>query len=694
MRYSLVLLLALPLFARAQEDLTVLPAKGETPLRKMLHGYLIGQTQKHFDARRETLAAIKTPEDLRKRESALREKFIDAIGGFPDKTPLNAQVITTHEIDGTRIENIIFESRPGHHVTANLYLPKGKGPFPAVLMPIGHSANGKAAMKSSGMLLARNGIASFAYDPISQGERRQLLDEKGKPFIPSMTSEHTMITVGAVLVGRSTASYRIWDGIRAIDYLSSRPEIDAKRLGCTGCSGGGTMTSYLMALDDRILAAAPSCYVTSLERLFATIGPQDAEQNITGQVAFGLEHADYLMMRAPKPTLILAASKDFFDIQGTWTTFREAKRFYTMLGVPERVDLVETDTTHGYPKGHREAMLRWMSRWLLDKDMPLVEEMMTLPKDSDLLCTRTGQVLEDLKGKSVFDVTAERARELVKVRAKSTMTAEDLRKQVAKKIGVTLPVPAAKVAKGDIIERKEYRITKLIFTTEPGISVPGLLFEKKGQATGPLIIYLHGLGKNTDAGVDGEIEKSVLRGNRVLAIDPRGFGETSAGVPSGKPSHFGVDFTTAFLGLHLDRPLLGQRTFDVLSVIEKMAADSKGEIHLVGIGSASAIALHVAALDQRISKTSVENGVLSWTNVATTAVSFDQLTHVVPNALAVYDLPELASLIAPRALWIRGTLDAALKPVSRKVVEETYAPAIATYRSLKVEKNFFISEWR
>src|SRR6185436_5862742 len=142
----------------------------------------------------------------------------------------------------------------------------------------------------------------------------------------------SLIGVGALLVGRSTASYRIWDGIRAIDYLVSRADIDAKKIGCTGCSGGGTLTSYLMALDDRIYAAAPSCYLTSLEKLFATIGPQDAEQNITGQVAFGMEHADYLTMRAPRPTLMAVATKDFFDIGGAWTTFREASLIYSKLG--------------------------------------------------------------------------------------------------------------------------------------------------------------------------------------------------------------------------------------------------------------------------------------------------------------------------------------------------------------------------
>src|SRR5207253_7664132 len=123
----------------------------------------------------------------------------------------------------------------------------------------------------------------LCYDPIGQGERIQLLDKDGKPAISRGTDEHDMVGVGALLIGSSTATYRIWDGIRSLDYLAGRAEIDPKRLGCTGNSGGGTLTAYLMALDERIGCAAPSCYITSLERLFATIGPQDAEQQITGQ---------------------------------------------------------------------------------------------------------------------------------------------------------------------------------------------------------------------------------------------------------------------------------------------------------------------------------------------------------------------------------------------------------------------------
>ncbi len=284
-------------------------------------------------------------------------------------------------------------------------------------MPCGHDSNGKAAeaYQRACIMLARNGIAALCYDPIGQAERRQLLDGDGKPTGPGNTTEHTLAGIGALLVGRSTAGYRVWDGIRSLDYLASRPEVDSFLLGCTGCSGGGTLTSYLMALDDRVAVAAPSCYITSLERLFATIGPQDAEQNITGQVAFGLEHADYLGLRAPNPTLILSSTRDFFDQQGTWTTFREAKRTYGLLGLPERVDIIEADEPHGYPRAHREAMVRWMRRWLLEKDDDsVVEGNQAIAKDADLLCTKSGQVLADLRGKSVFDLNAEREGELAR----------------------------------------------------------------------------------------------------------------------------------------------------------------------------------------------------------------------------------------------------------------------------------------
>jgi cephalosporin-C deacetylase-like acetyl esterase len=691
MRISLLVLLLLPLPILAQEDLSVFSGgKGETPPRRMVHAYLIAECQKHFDKRKDVIANLKTPDDLKKRQQELRTKFIEALGGFPEKTDLKPQVTGKLERDGYVVEKIIFESRPNHHVTANLYLPAGKGPFPVVLMPIGHSGNGKVASQNMAVMLARQGVASFPYDPISQGERRQLLDEKGKAFIPSMTNEHTLIGVGALLNGESTASYRIWDGIRALDYLCTRSELDPKRIGCTGVSGGGTLTSYLMALDDRILAAAPSCYITSLERLFATIGPQDAEQNITGQVAFGMDHADYILLRAPKPTLLLAATRDFFNIDGTWASFREAKRIYTMLGVPEKIDLVETDTTHGYPKSQREPMVRFMKRWLLDRNEPYAEETLKLDSEAELRCTRTGQVLEDLKGKSVFDLNREKAAELAKLRAKANLTSNELRTKVSRMIGMDLPAPAATMTRAGTINRDTYRIEKLLFETEPGMKIPALLFVPAGKVDLPIVIYLNGLGKTADAAKGGPIEKLALAGNRVLAIDPRGFGEMAAGNPPKTPSLFGVDFTNSFLALHLNLPLLGQRVYDVLSVMRYMANESPQELSIVGIGSAAPVALHAAALSPIVKQTTIEKGLISWTNVVHTPVSYDQLTHVVPGALKVYDLPDLVTLIAPRALTIRGAVDAAGKPVTKEMLEGEYSGAKSAYTKAKQDKRFIL----
>ena len=230
--WTAVVLLAVVAPVRAEEDLSVLKGGPSSP-RTMLRAYLLAEAEKHFDARRAAVAALKTPDDLQKRQQRLKAHFREALGDWPEKTPLKPRTVGTIRGAGFTIEKVIYESRPDHHVTANLYLPAGKGPFPGVLMPMGHSNNGKAASSAQqcGVLLAKNGLALLAYDPIGQGERRQLLTSAGKPVLGNSTSEHTMTGVGALLVGRNTASYRVWDGVRSLDYLCSRPEIDAKRLG-------------------------------------------------------------------------------------------------------------------------------------------------------------------------------------------------------------------------------------------------------------------------------------------------------------------------------------------------------------------------------------------------------------------------------------------------------------------------------
>lgn len=676
-RLAVLLLLVLPAGVAAQEDLTVLKDVDGVPPRKLLLNYLQGQAQKAFDARRATLAELgklddktKMPVDLpakyAKRQAELKAKFIEAIGGFPERTPLNAKVIGTEKGDGYKIEKVIYESRPNHHVTANLYLPDSKGPVPGVIVPCGHTTNGKAGYQAVSVILAKHGIAALCYDPIGQGERVQLPTDTHKSLVGGSTNEHTMVGVGALLVGQSTATFRIWDGMRSIDYLQSRPEIDPKKIGCTGSSGGGTLTSYLMALDDRIVAAAPSCYITSLEKLFTTLGPQDGEQNIPGQVAFGMEHADYLFLRAPKPTLILCATRDFFDIGGTWQTYREAKQFYGVFGHGERVDIFEYNTGHAYPKAQREAMVRFMQRWLLDKDSAATESETASLKDAQLQCTRTGNVIEDLKGKSAFDITAETEDALAKQRAKwqESHSKEELQKEVRRLIGVAPDVTGARSNAVGKIQRDGYVIFKYTYETEPGVFVPALGFNpEKPLKDSWTVLYLCGEGKALDAAPGGPIEKLVKEGRRVVALDLRGLGETApAPLDPKKPGYFGVDFRESFMALHLNRPLLGQRVHDLLSVLQNY---EKGEFEVIATGPAGPAALHAAALDSRIKALTLDRSLVSWSSVAKTPVSYNQLTNVVPGALKVYDLPDLVKAIAPRKVTITNPVDAAGKPVAQ-----------------------------
>ncbi|MGP0069822.1 MAG: prolyl oligopeptidase family serine peptidase [Isosphaeraceae bacterium] len=670
------------------------------PARGWLYRSLVSQAQRQFDARRQAIAAIKTPEDIARRQKELRAFFLRSLGDLPERTPMNPHVVGTLRRDGYRIEKVIFESRPNHHVTANLYIPEGKSPFPGILLPCGHSDNGKAyeGYQRACILLAKNGMAVLCYDPIGQGERNQRLDAQGKPAIRG-TTEHTMAGLGALLVGRQLASYRIWDGLRALDYLASRPEIDPTRLGCTGNSGGGTMTAYLMALDDRIAVAAPSCFITSLERLFATIGPQDAEQNINGQVAAGLEHADYVTLHAPKPTLLTVGTRDFFDIDGSWNTFREAKLIFGRLGYGERVDLFESDEEHGFTRPRRIATARWMMRWLLKKDEAVDEPDSPIAADAELQCTRSGQVITDFKDRSVFDFNADRARALQIARdaRNAGLSDEDFRKEVERRLGLvgrSMSPVRAKVV--ETISRQGYKIRKLTFPVadvDSSMMVTALDISKdrSDKSNQPTLVEI-GLSGKADLTAPGAIDALMGPAGRVVLLDPRGMGETDPGPnPVRSQSPFGNDVKEAFLSFHLDRPLLGQRAADILRVLAGLdgesgdGQDEHNGFRVVGIGTAGPIVLHAALLDRvgLIKEVVLERSLGSWTDIVERGISRGQIGNVVPGALEAYDLPDLAARLAPRPLRISEPVDAIGHPIPKADLERAYAACIKAYAPSK-----------
>jgi dienelactone hydrolase len=631
-------------------DLPAARIPGDKP-GTMMNRYWLRQAERAAKRWQEEYEARKTPAQIASYQARLRQKFLEAIGGLPERTPLNAKVTGTIRRDGYRVEKVIFESQPNHFVTALLFLPdrdRKTFPCPGVLVPCGHSKDGKGhdTYQTMGALLASSGMAALVVDPIDQGERGQYLGKDGWPKLWGVGA-HDLLGVGSTLLGRNTARFEIWDDMRAIDYLQSRPEVDPKRIGCTGNSGGGTQTSYMMALDDRIQAAAPSCYLCGFPALLHTIGPQDAEQDIFGQLAFGMDHADYVMMRAPNPVLMCVATKDFFDIHGAWETFRHAKRLYSRLGLPERVDILENDAKHNYDKTPREGVARWMSRWLLGKDQPIAEPSIKLLSGNETLCTPQGQVMLLAGARSTYDLNEDYEKQLAVRRAATWKTGDRARllAKVRQLAGIRRLEELPKVETEDfgVVRRTGYRIEKLLLKPEEGIVLPALRFMPEEPKAGQAVVYLHEDGKAADASPGGAIERLVREGTVVLAVDLPGTGQTKAASESG-------DGYTAYL---LGRSCVGLRAENILVAArwlkEQTPAGQPAAVGLIAVGHVGIPALHATALEPDLFRSArLSRTPRSWSAVVHTRMATIPVSQVVHGALLTYDLPDLAATLGTK----------------------------------------------
>ncbi|MGH9662903.1 MAG: alpha/beta hydrolase family protein, partial [Bryobacteraceae bacterium] len=358
--------------------------------------------------RDDTIAAIHTTDGAERRRVYVRAKILELLGGLPDYDgPLNAHVTGTIDADGYTIEKLYFESLPHFWVTANIYKPKPLDAgerYPGIVVPVGHWAEGKPVEQRIAANLAKKGFVVLVYDPAGQGERLQAYDERtGKSLAGGPTEQHILAGAQSVLAGESFARYRIWDAKRAIDYLVSRPEVDAKRLGATGCSGGGTLTTYIAALDPRIQVAAVSCYLNSYKMLFS--GPVgDSEQSLPSFLSSGLDETDYVELFAPKPLLMTSTEKDFFTPAAARLVYEEARGWYRLYGAESRVKWIVGPGGHGTPLVVREAIYDWMIRWLKNGKGSSKEEPVEFYPDFQFRATGTGQVSTALHSRDLQDV--------------------------------------------------------------------------------------------------------------------------------------------------------------------------------------------------------------------------------------------------------------------------------------------------
>lgn len=658
MRFLPVLLL-LPALA-AQDNLNFLANHTDAgEIRGQFPAYLKRLAQEALARREKKIEAIRTTADLAARRTYTRERILASLGGLPERTPLNARVTGVIEKADYRIEKVIFESQPQFFVTANLYLPKtGQRPYPAVLFPLGHEAGAKAHHAWQQVLasVARKGFVALAWDTLGQGERIQMYDEDfGGSKVVRSTTEHTMQGLQTLLVGDALARYTIWDGIRALDYLLTRPEVDPKRIAVTGNSGGGTHTAYLAALDERLHVAAASCYLTSWKRLIETIGPQDAEQCFPGFLADELDHGDFVLSFAPKPFLILSAIRDFFSIAGARETFREAQRVYERLGASERVAMTEADDGHGYTLPRREAAYGWFARWLQGNGETQKEPHIEQLAEDELWATKTGQVATSLGGETVHSLNGKRVE-----RAKASRAAFSI-ESMRKLTGFEKPVGPVAVRPFGEIRANGYRIEKIVYTSEPGISVPALLYVPDAPAgPKPAVLVADGRGKAADR---SDLEALVRGGRVVLSIDARGLGETRAvGEEYGSdwPRYFG-DYKNAMTAVLLRKTLVGMRAADIARGMDLLAArpdvDAK-RIDGIGLYGGAIPLLHAVALDGRMRRVGLEGMLVSYEAAVKNRMHRNAFEQLIPGVLKHYDLPDLAASLGPRRVWVADAADA------------------------------------
>jgi cephalosporin-C deacetylase-like acetyl esterase len=613
--------------------LAAITAAGD--LSGMVDAYLSRIAEGHWKARKAEIAALKTPGQIRARQQRVRETMLRSLGGWPEKTPLNAHITGTLYRDGYRVEKVIFESLPGFKVTANLYVPSsGNGPFPAVLGTAGHSNEGKAAeIYQRGWIgMVRRGIVVLAYDPPGQGERSEYWDATaGKSRIGIGTREHTMAGLQCLLTGTSVARYEIWDGIRGFDYLLTRPDVDASRIAVAGNSGGGTQSAYLNALEPRLAAAAPSCYITSWEKLWFDPGPQDAEQNFFGFIRDGLDFSDFLTAHAPRPVKMLTAIKDFFPIDGARATFAEATEIFAGMGAREKVGFFEFDDTHGWSKPRREETYRWFERWLLGREGDGVEAESTVEKAETLNVTETGQLATSGGSETVASLNRKRAEAMYPRRAAAN--GGDVAKLVRARLAVREHTGAVTARKlGDAPGGGE----QLLIETEPGITVEAVLFAR--DPAGETMLVLDPATKAEAA--------TVPAGKNVCFLMVRGWGASAP--PKTRRSGYGASYQTFMRGYLLGRSIGGMQTADVLAAARYLRSRGFGRIAIQGSGSGEALALYAAVLDPAIVSVRRDGKLPSFLEIARMPQHDGLLEMFIPGVLEDFDLPDLEKALGPR----------------------------------------------
>ena len=643
--------------------MTIREAEAVSPVetydvRSQLRRFLERRSEEAIAAGEAARDLIRSEAELRARQEQMRREFIACLGGLPSSdTPLNARTVGTVECDGFTLEKVIFESRPGVFVTANLYLPEGiVSPRGAVQFLCGHAYEAKQSPEYQRVCqyLVRAGLVVLAQDPVGQGERLGYYEPgRGGTTVDWGTMEHDHAGTQCLPLGDAIGRYFVHDAMRGLDYLCTRPEVDPSRIGVTGNSGGGTQTSMMMVCDPRVAAAAPATFIMSRRAWLEGGGGQDSEQLWPGTTALGFDHEDILLAMAPKPVLVLAVQWDFFPIEGTRRTVERARRVWELLGEGDKLSLVEDTCRHAYSPRLAQAAAEFFSLHLLGRAVNVAEAAVAPLPMEQLHCTASGQVRGEIAGaRFVYEENCDRLAEAQRDRAarpeaeRKAAALAWLREQVFRDRR-----PCDQNLREYTIGRmEELDVAWYLWWSQEGLFNHAAVFRHHAQAGQPRPVTLAiWPGGTTELQPHlNWIRQTCAEGRAVMVLDPTGVGGVTPHSVAEPLSRYGGIRRGADDLIWLGDSLPALRTYDViraLDVLPQVPNVLREGVRLYGSGRYAVYAQLAAALDSRVRDLEIVDGpgsYAAWVS-ARHYDTHDLKSVLLPGMLRHFDLPELGS---------------------------------------------------
>ena len=628
----------------------------------------------------------KVPADAaawQRRRPEVERAFRRAIGleVLPERSPLHARTTARVDMGDYTIENVIFESRPGFLVTANLYRPKAAatGKRAAILCPIGHYLmEGKRAadVQARCIKLARMGFVVLTYDALGQGERDfpgNIHHEAGYALLP---------------LGETIAGWMVWDSMRGIDYLLTLPDVDPQRIGVTGNSGGGLNTLFTAALDRRVRVAAVGGFTFEFNNWLKYAGSHCTCTHLPGMFR-GMEWFEIAGLIAPRALLMMQGDHDaIFPISGARRAAHNAQAIYALTGHASQARFAElAGQPHAYSRPYREVMYGWMAAHLLGQGtgQPLPEgDVRALnEKDPRLLCDPDGSIMAH--SPTVIQLARQKAMDAI---AKMPQRISDQQRPIDENWlrELTSPPNPASDYLAAHAERATPvpggRLEKISFVSEDGEPILGLLWlPQQRAAPARTVIIADSRGKQAVATSD-LVRPLLESGMAVFAVNLRGRGESLG--RSG--ASWDLNYRLVSSQIDFGQPLPGRRAFDLRRTVDYVRTRRElapEGLAVVGLGDDALPALLAAAVDTRIQSVAVSGyfhsfisqmcpreprgngGAVGWNDaqikgtIKTPEYEID-LGSVIPSVLLTLDVPDLVALVAPRKVLFCQARDASV----------------------------------